>query len=214
MAVQRYKICPVCGELNPPSLLECRNCETDLTGVKMTDPSEEVHAEKAGVNCVEAGTDKSAFVRVCDCGARNLPQARKCIACGEDISDIMPVPSTKDAGAFRLEAVGDSFSVTITEPECIIGRTEKLKEYLEDKMYVSRRHARLTVAGDQVFIENLSSTNRTFINNQPVIGSEPQALQEGDEIGLGGIETGSGRQEQAAYFYFRRQGGVGHLNQI
>ncbi len=218
MPIQKYKICPVCGEQNPPSLLECRNCETDLTAIKVTDPAEEMQKDGDGAAPAVSCGDQSSLVRICDCGQANPPQARKCIACGEDISDILPTPagctdqiestaeeaaaSGENGTAYRLEAIGEAFSAMITEPECIIGRTEMLKEYLGSRMYVSRRHAKLTVVGDQVFIENLSSTNRTFINNEPVSG--PRALQDGDEIGLGGIETEHGRQEQAAYFYFRR----------
>ena len=28
MALEKYKLCPVCGTRNPPSLMECRECET------------------------------------------------------------------------------------------------------------------------------------------------------------------------------------------
>ena len=35
--MEKYKICPACGAHNPPSLLECLQCEADLTGVKITD---------------------------------------------------------------------------------------------------------------------------------------------------------------------------------
>lgn len=31
--MEKYKICPTCGIQNPPTMLECIECETDLTGV-------------------------------------------------------------------------------------------------------------------------------------------------------------------------------------
>jgi hypothetical protein len=37
MALSKFKLCPACGEHNPPALLECKNCETDLTGVRLVD---------------------------------------------------------------------------------------------------------------------------------------------------------------------------------
>mgnify|MGYP000431813258 CR=1 FL=1 len=37
MALKKYKVCPACGEHNAPNLLECRKCETDLTGIEIVD---------------------------------------------------------------------------------------------------------------------------------------------------------------------------------
>lgn len=206
MALQKYKVCPVCGEHNPPSLLECRKCETDLIGIKVVDSNtEQLDKEQGG----GTGANKPAepvLVRICDCGAQNLPQARKCKGCGEDISDIMPTIVTaeeKTAFAYELKAVGDEFAVTLDQPVCIVGREAELKEYLGSKMYVSRQHARFTIVAEKVFVENLSNTNKTFINNEAISGSDPVALANGDEIGLGGMEIDGKRQDNAAYFLFR-----------
>ena len=68
---------------------------------------------------------------------------------------------------------------------------------------MSRQHAKLTVVADKVFIENLSRTNKTFINNEEVPDGTPTALQNGDEIGLGGKIIEGSRQDKAAYLIFR-----------
>lgn len=86
------------------------------------------------------------------------------------------------------------------EPVTVIGRNAALKEYLGAKSYVSRTHAKLTVVAGKVFIENLSKTNGTYINNESLECGAPVPLQSGDEIGLGGKVLQSTRQEQAAYF--------------
>ncbi|MCI9320547.1 MAG: hypothetical protein HFH05_10780 [Lachnospiraceae bacterium] len=39
--MEKYKICPSCKTLNEPTLLECVNCEADLTMVKITDEETE-----------------------------------------------------------------------------------------------------------------------------------------------------------------------------
>lgn len=213
MALEKYKICPVCGEHNSPSLLECRKCEADLTGVKVTDSALEQQEKKEE----EPAAGAPVLVRVCECGAHNPPQARKCRECGEDISDIMPTavvqecapvtPSTVEqegaSFAYVLQAVGDEYSVTIDRPVSVIGREAELQDYLADKMYVSRRHAKLTIVAGKVLIENLSKTNRTFINNAEISQTEPTPLTDGDEIGLGGIEINGERQKDAAYFLFK-----------
>ena len=225
MALEKYKICPVCGEHNSPSLLECRKCEADLTGVKVTDSALEQQEKKEE----EPTAGTPALVRVCECGAHNPPQARKCRECGEDISDIMPTavvqecasvavptdeqecasvtPSTDEqedeSFSYILQAVGDEYSVTMDRPVSIIGREAELQDYLADKMYVSRQHAKLTIVAGKVLIENLSKTNRTFINNAEISQTDPTPLTDGDEIGLGGIEIKGERQKDAAYFLFK-----------
>jgi pSer/pThr/pTyr-binding forkhead associated (FHA) protein len=65
-----------------------------------------------------------------------------------------------------------------------IGRGEDADLLLADPG-ISRSHARVTaVAGGAVTIEDLGSSNGTFVNGEAVSGS--RALGEGDEIQLGG----------------------------
>ncbi len=206
MALEKYKICPACGEHNPPNLLECRKCETDLTGIKVMDARMEQQEKETQEAVDKTGSCNAdpVLVRVCECGAHNPPQARKCKECGEDISDIIPttVLQEREAFSYELTAIGDEYAVTLDQPVCIIGRESELKDYLGSKMYVSRQHARLTIVTGKVLIENLSNTNKTFINNKEILSTEPTPLAEGDEIGLGGMEIGGQRQNQAAYFRF------------
>ncbi len=65
--------------------------------------------------------------------------------------------------------------------EIIVGRSSELDVVLVEEM-VSRRHAKLTVAGDQIYIQDLGSTNGTFVNGEKVKRSR---LQEGDRILIG-----------------------------
>lgn len=203
MELTKYKVCPECGKHNPPSLLECRYCEADLTGVMVADGASEQEAEAAAPCGI---TEEKTLVRICECGAENPPQARKCQACGEDISDICPVEKGhKQPVAYALRSLDGGFSMTMDKPLCVIGREADLRDHLADKVYVSRQHARLTVVAEKGFIENLSQTNRTFVNNEEIPSGVPVALRDGDEIGLGGKVIDGARQEQAAYFIFEEQ---------
>ncbi len=200
MALEKYKICPSCGEHNPPVLLECRRCESDLTGVRVVDATTE-QVQKETVTETE-GT-QSALVRICECGATNPPQARKCNTCGEDISDIRPTYNTDKRFSYSLSSIDGAMVEHFDEPVTILGREAGLKEFLLNRSYVSRRHAKLTVVAEKVFIENLGATNRTFVNNKPIESDTPTALNDGDEIGLGGKTIEGKRQELAAYFIFQ-----------
>ena len=204
MDLSKYKVCPECGKRNSPNLLECRYCEADLTGVKVVDSTAAESTKDTPSST--ATTVETELARICECGARNAPQARKCKVCGEDISDILPVQVEKEAKkafSYELRSYDGAFSVTIDKPLVVVGRETELKEYLQTKVYVSRQHARLTVAADKVFVENMSRTNKTFLNNEEIPDGTPTALKSGDEIGLGGKVIDGSRQDQAAYFLFQ-----------
>lgn len=52
--------------------------------------------------------------------------------------------------------------------------------------YVSGRHARFSLMGQNLFIEDLGSTNGTSVNRHPI--SEPLALKNNDVVNVGDVE--------------------------
>ena len=50
---------------------------------------------------------------------------------------------------------------------------------------ISRRHAKITRHGGEVFIEDLGSMNGTFLNREKLTPRVPQVLKSGDELQLG-----------------------------
>lgn len=76
-----------------------------------------------------------------------------------------------EGGEFRLPPEG----------EVLIGRGAELPVPLADDL-VSRKHARLTIRGNQVTIEDLGSTNGTFVNGVRVKSAQ---LRTGDRILIG-----------------------------
>jgi hypothetical protein len=55
-----------------------------------------------------------------------------------------------------------------------------------DDPFASSRHARITTQGHVVVIEDLGSTNGTYLNEEPLTG--PQPLHTGDRIRIGDCE--------------------------
>lgn len=200
--MEKYKICPSCKTKNPPAMFECMNCEADITGVKITDEeTEKMIAE----NVVTQAEVPKKMVRVCECGAKNAPNARKCSSCNEDISDIIPIPDIEEEKnediSYVLSSLDGQFAYKVTTDDVTIGRENTMSEYLSAKSYVSRSHARVTKVNNEMFVENLSNTNFTYVNNKKI--TEKTKLQDGDEIGLGGTNINGKCQEQAAYFLVR-----------
>lgn len=203
--MQKYKICPSCQSKNEPTLLECLYCESDLTRVKITDEETEKMLEENAATPVPS--EKATMVRVCDCGEKNLANARKCQACGEDISDITPTPDSVlenavvDAPNYVLSSLDGQYVYKVSGDETVIGRENNMSDYLAAKSYVSRTHAKLTVEDGVFCIENLSETNFTYVNNKKINGKTE--LKHGDELGLGGTNINGKCQSEAAYFLVR-----------
>lgn len=63
-----------------------------------------------------------------------------------------------------------------------IGRDASSTLALQDEQ-MSRHHARVSAQGDRAIVEDLGSTNGTYVNEQPIEG--PRALQAGDRIRVG-----------------------------
>ena len=64
----------------------------------------------------------------------------------------------------------------------LLGRGEDADIVLQDS-FASSRHARLAPHGDVIVLEDLGSTNGTYLNDEPLRG--PQPLHPGDRIRIG-----------------------------
>ena len=78
------------------------------------------------------------------------------------------------------ENIGRRFA--LDQPEHLIGRTATVDIPVIDER-VSQTHAKVVLQDGRHFVEDLGSTNGTFVNNQPLTG--PRKLQDGDLIQVG-----------------------------
>jgi hypothetical protein len=76
-------------------------------------------------------------------------------------------------------------SFRYTHPEITIGRDPASDCFLEDKT-ISAQHARMSFHHGQWWIEDLKSTNGTFLNQEAVV--EPLVLTAGDLLRCGQVQ--------------------------
>jgi pSer/pThr/pTyr-binding forkhead associated (FHA) protein len=75
---------------------------------------------------------------------------------------------------------GGEFPVT-ADKSIVVGRSSDLDMVLVEDM-VSRKHARIAMQSDQIWIEDLGSTNGTFVNGEKI---KRARLKEGDRVLIG-----------------------------
>ncbi len=103
-----------------------------------------------------------------------------------------PGSSPSVAHAFRVSAVKAIAPITIkghvfdlTGQPLSIGRSDANDLCVADDPYISGHHARLYLQAGYAVVEDLGSTNGTYVNNDRI--SEPNDLEIGDRIQIGGV---------------------------
>ncbi len=81
-------------------------------------------------------------------------------------------------------------------PQALVGRADAVSNFFPDvdltdydgiNLGVGRRHARLFVQAGQIMVEDLDSTNGTFLNAARLSPRQPAPLKQGDELRLGNL---------------------------
>ncbi|MBA3280630.1 MAG: FHA domain-containing protein [Acidimicrobiia bacterium] len=103
-------------------------------------------------------------------------------------------PRRAQKEAKRVERKASPVQLTIVEPNALKGRRYPLADELTvgraagcqvtiDDTYASQLHARVFSRDGQLFVEDLGSTNGTFLNRNKVQG--PQVMRRGDRLQVG-----------------------------
>ena len=69
-----------------------------------------------------------------------------------------------------------------------VGRSEELADFTVADEQISRRHLRISLQQTQIMVEDLNSSNGSYINGQLLPAFKPRALHIGDKIKLGETE--------------------------
>ena len=124
---------------------------------------------------------------------RRTVDGRGAVAVADDATGMHPAAAGLDGGggggAPRLRVgtgaglrAGAAYDLS---DGALLGRGDEADILLEDS-FASSRHARLVPHGDVIVLEDLGSTNGTYLNGEPLRG--PQPLHPGDRIRIGDSE--------------------------
>jgi hypothetical protein len=158
--------CPGCQEEHPKNAIFCDKCGYYLPEISPKEANPMAAAEVAWMEREETSR-----------------------APGEEIISPLGLKLT-------MPDSGREVKVPLKE-EVSIGRLDPDSGYFPDvdltsdsglEKGVSRRHAKITRQGNEVFVEDLGSINGTFLNRRKLIPYLPQALKSGDELQLGQLK--------------------------
>lgn len=181
--------CQTCGSPNLYGSQYCDECGTRL--IKKTDEADNNHASNFQTRVADVPVFQSSnvtsvgipsIVEVIKEAEKSLDEKKRSKATG--------VHSTLKIE--RGESVGTEFS--LSAEESYIGRWDADNGIFPDvdldahdpEAKVSRRHARILFENGKYSIEDLGSTNGTYVNRgRRLIPGAPQAINNGDEIIVG-----------------------------
>jgi pSer/pThr/pTyr-binding forkhead associated (FHA) protein len=169
--------CPACGAENLPDSRFCSNCGIVMEpAVEEEPPAPESEPEPVPEPAAEA------------------------VTVVEEAPELVAEPAVPEAPApigrarFIVRDSGAEITLPTAEGEYIIGRedpvsgvfpTVDMNPHDGENLGVSRRHAQLTVDAGLYFIQDLDSTNFTFLDRKKLAPFTPAALSNGDEVRLG-----------------------------
>jgi hypothetical protein len=188
-------VCPACGASVAPGDAFCEHCGATLNVAAPALP--------------QAAAPALPMLVCSNCGVQLEPDSSFCDMCGAPVNkapSATPAPApastpTDSEMAVQCCLVVQDTNATLPFPsgktEIIVGREDlvsgifpaiDLTDHGGDEGGVSRQHARILIQGDQVSIQDLNSTNYTYVNQERLIPEQPYQLNAGDEIRLGRVK--------------------------
>lgn len=171
--------CPTCGRVNRPGVLICETCGTNLlSGQSETaatkkfvggdaQPAEKLaEEEKSRLAALLANVIRSAGAEVFD----------ETMLLRLEI-DSAPTPILINVK--REMSLGRRDPATGTTPDV------DLTPYAGYRLGVSRKHAVIRLRDRRLEIQDLGSSNGTYVNGKRLLPHHPETLRDGDEIILG-----------------------------
>jgi hypothetical protein len=173
----KVRVCPNCKEINEAGARTCAKCGADIRTVR---PQDEDFVKQ---NITEEPKAQPA--------KEDTPVPEKSAPKSEQT-----LPNADALDEIWLVSEDGQWKTPIPEGETVFGRENFGGEYFDNKRFVSRTHMKLIKLGELLQLQDLESSNGTFINGKR-IEKGIAMLNNGDLIGMGGNDPKT--QKDAAY---------------
>ncbi|MBF0320091.1 MAG: FHA domain-containing protein [Nitrospirae bacterium] len=120
------------------------------------------------------------------CKTRNALTEMMCSRCMGDISGVKPEEEQKPAeaqGDFIVLRTSDGREIQVCHND-VIGRTSTGSEILNECKAISRKHARIIEEDGRWYVQDLNSTNETYIDDVRLKAGERAELKPGQKLTL------------------------------
>lgn len=209
--------CPQCGAAYLPGEIFCNECGVQLPPVAVASPAppipispaiqsppepepEPIPVEPAAQTSAESESAATvASSEVTDLEKPATPQPEGTVSASEP-SQVQSIPTSPQGpfinGNLTVQASGQTIALPPRKTEILIGRIDPVSSIFPDidttphggiEKGVSRKHCRLMLDGETVYVEDLGSANFTFINRVRLQPGQQQPIHPGDELRLGGL---------------------------
>ncbi|ACL26569.1 FHA domain-containing protein [Chloroflexus aggregans] len=157
-------------------------------------------------HCQSQQLDGTIFCTVCGASlisttsqrqtTASLNRAAESVQLLDDTATVLPAPEptvSEPTVALVVLSSGRRITLPVTA-EILIGRKDQQRSFFPDVDFsldggydagVSRRHARIICQNGTYMLEDLGSSNGTFLNRQRVPPGQPMLLKHGDEVQFG-----------------------------
>jgi len=131
-----------------------------------------------------------------ECQTENIEGALFCEECGTKLEENAVLLEGAEKGGAQLVLMspeGNKLEIP-SKDEVIIGREDPISDVFPDvdltdmggmDKGVSRKHAVIHRLGSDYTVEDMGSTNGTYVNKKKILPHAPQTIKAGDEIRFG-----------------------------
>jgi pSer/pThr/pTyr-binding forkhead associated (FHA) protein len=149
------------------------------------------------MNCVSNKTKEDIAMKCKECQMENIEGALFCEECGAKLEDKVAFiePAEEGGGAQLVLTSSDGNRLEIpSKDEVVVGREDPISDIFPDvdltdlggmDKGVSRKNAVIHRAGTDYTVEDMGSTNGTYVNKKKILPHAPQAIKPGDELRFG-----------------------------
>ena len=172
-------LCPNCQHWNEEGANFCEECGNDLRGAAQSPAAVSVKPTSKPVRPVTPSTPMG--------GLAGVPTGTSATSQGNQDLDSPVLPY--NGPRLELAATGSIFKLG---DRVVVGREDpRLEIDLEgypDAKFISHHHAQLTRVNDQQYVEDLGSSNGTYVNDRKLASGQIEPLAAGDVIRFGKLE--------------------------